>query len=145
VHRPILVAATDAVKDSPTSVRNDVAHPCVLRADGSRVVEHSRCNGSTCQLRGTPRHRALRSRAFTECLQSRSGDAVGRWLVWIVKQIVDNNVADPDNPVGRSGGGFMPRLLFDIRGSTPDELAMFHRAEVAKWGKIVKDSGARLD
>jgi len=33
----------------------------------------------------------------------------------------------------------------DIRGSTPEELAAFHRAEVAKWGKIIKDSGAKLD
>jgi tripartite-type tricarboxylate transporter receptor subunit TctC len=33
----------------------------------------------------------------------------------------------------------------DIAGSTPDELARFHRAELAKWAKIVKDSGAKLD
>jgi len=33
----------------------------------------------------------------------------------------------------------------DIRGSTPDELAAFHLAEIAKWGKIIKDSGAKLD
>lgn len=33
----------------------------------------------------------------------------------------------------------------DIRASTPDELAAFHRAELAKWAKIVKDSGAKLD
>ncbi len=33
----------------------------------------------------------------------------------------------------------------DIRASTPDELATFQRAELAKWGKIIKDSGAKLD
>ena len=33
----------------------------------------------------------------------------------------------------------------DIRASTPDELATFQRAELAKWGKIVKDSGAKVD
>ena len=33
----------------------------------------------------------------------------------------------------------------DIVGSTPEELAQFHRAELAKWAKIVKDSGAKLD
>jgi tripartite-type tricarboxylate transporter receptor subunit TctC len=33
----------------------------------------------------------------------------------------------------------------DIRASTPVELGRFHRAELAKWAKIVKDSGAKLD
>ena len=33
----------------------------------------------------------------------------------------------------------------DIRASTPDELATFQRAELAKWAKIVKDSGAKVD
>jgi tripartite-type tricarboxylate transporter receptor subunit TctC len=33
----------------------------------------------------------------------------------------------------------------DIRASTPGELAAFHLAELAKWAKIVKDSGAKLD
>ena len=33
----------------------------------------------------------------------------------------------------------------DIRASTPDELATFQRAELAKWGKIIKDSGATVD
>ena len=33
----------------------------------------------------------------------------------------------------------------DVAGTTPDELARFHRAELAKWAKIVKDSGAKLD
>lgn len=33
----------------------------------------------------------------------------------------------------------------DIKASTPDELARFQRAELAKWGKIIKDSGAKVD
>jgi tripartite-type tricarboxylate transporter receptor subunit TctC len=33
----------------------------------------------------------------------------------------------------------------DIRASSADELAQFQRAELAKWAKIVKDSGAKLD
>jgi len=33
----------------------------------------------------------------------------------------------------------------DIIASSPNELAAFQRAEIAKWGKIVKDSGAKLD
>jgi tripartite-type tricarboxylate transporter receptor subunit TctC len=33
----------------------------------------------------------------------------------------------------------------DIRASTPDELARFHRAELDKWAKIIKESGAKLD
>ena len=33
----------------------------------------------------------------------------------------------------------------DIVASTPEELGQFHRAELAKWAKIVKDSGAKLD
>lgn len=33
----------------------------------------------------------------------------------------------------------------DVIASTPDELAAFQRAEIAKWGKIVKDSGAKVD
>jgi tripartite-type tricarboxylate transporter receptor subunit TctC len=33
----------------------------------------------------------------------------------------------------------------DVAGTTPEELAQFHRAELAKWARIVKDSGAKLD
>jgi hypothetical protein len=29
--------------------------------------------------------------------------------------------------------------------STPQELGAFNRAELVKWAKIVKDSGAKLD
>jgi tripartite-type tricarboxylate transporter receptor subunit TctC len=33
----------------------------------------------------------------------------------------------------------------DIRTTTPDELAAFQKAEMQKWGKIVRDSGAKVD
>ena len=30
-------------------------------------------------------------------------------------------------------------------GSTPDELAAYQKAEITKWVKVVKDSGAKAD
>lgn len=33
----------------------------------------------------------------------------------------------------------------DPVGGTPEEFAAFHKAELAKWAKVVKDSGARID
>ena len=30
-------------------------------------------------------------------------------------------------------------------GGTPEQLATFNRAELAKWAKVVKDSGAKVD
>jgi tripartite-type tricarboxylate transporter receptor subunit TctC len=36
-------------------------------------------------------------------------------------------------------------LGIEVVGSSPDEFAAFMRSETAKWGKIVKDSGAKID
>ncbi|MGZ5233294.1 MAG: tripartite tricarboxylate transporter substrate binding protein, partial [Burkholderiales bacterium] len=36
-------------------------------------------------------------------------------------------------------------LGFDVVGSKPEELAVFLKSEIAKWTKVVKESGARLD
>ena len=48
-------------------------------------------------------------------------------------------LAQPDVEAAPARGGR------DVVGSTPDELAGFQRAELAKWAKIVKDSGAKVD
>jgi tripartite-type tricarboxylate transporter receptor subunit TctC len=48
-------------------------------------------------------------------------------------------LAQPDTKERLTGIGV------DIRASSADELAQFQRAELAKWAKIVKDSGAKLD
>jgi tripartite-type tricarboxylate transporter receptor subunit TctC len=37
----------------------------------------------------------------------------------------------------------LTELGLDPVGSTPDELAAWQRAEIAKWAKVVKDSGAK--
>ena len=33
----------------------------------------------------------------------------------------------------------------DTVGNTPDEFAVYLKSEIAKWGKVVKDSGAKVD
>jgi len=33
----------------------------------------------------------------------------------------------------------------DAVGSTPEELATYQKAEITKWAKVVKDSGAKAD
>jgi len=39
----------------------------------------------------------------------------------------------------------LERQGVEARGTTPKEFGDFIRAELAKWGKVVKDSGARVD
>jgi len=38
----------------------------------------------------------------------------------------------------RAGGG-------DVAPDTPDQFAAFVRNEIAKWGKAIKDAGAKID
>jgi len=33
----------------------------------------------------------------------------------------------------------------ELVGNLPDEFAAFHRNELEKWSKMIKDSGAKLD
>jgi len=33
----------------------------------------------------------------------------------------------------------------EVGGRPPEEFAAFVRAEIAKWGKVIKDAGIRLD
>ncbi len=39
----------------------------------------------------------------------------------------------------------LTRLASEVMANTPEEFAAFQRAEIAKWAKVVKDSGARID
>ena len=49
------------------------------------------------------------------------------------------------NPFAPGGATDQLAVGVDVIGSTPDELAGFQHAELAKWAKIVKDSGAKVD
>ncbi|MGE5139165.1 MAG: tripartite tricarboxylate transporter substrate binding protein, partial [Rudaea sp.] len=40
---------------------------------------------------------------------------------------------------------FMARLGAEPRPMTPREFSAFIRSELAKWGKVVRESGARAD
>jgi tripartite-type tricarboxylate transporter receptor subunit TctC len=39
----------------------------------------------------------------------------------------------------------LTKLASEVVADTPDEFAAFQKAEIAKWAKVVKDSGARID
>ena len=65
--------------------------------------------------------------------------ATPRDLVQKISADMRRALAQPDTKERLTGIGV------DIAGTTPEELAQFHRTELAKWAKIVKDSGAKLD
>ncbi|MCE9639327.1 MAG: tripartite tricarboxylate transporter substrate binding protein, partial [Betaproteobacteria bacterium] len=37
------------------------------------------------------------------------------------------------------------KLASEVMANSPQEFAAFQKAEIAKWAKVVKDSGARID
>jgi len=39
----------------------------------------------------------------------------------------------------------LTKLASEVMADTPDQFAAFQKAEIAKWAKVVKDSGARID
>jgi tripartite-type tricarboxylate transporter receptor subunit TctC len=39
----------------------------------------------------------------------------------------------------------MTALGFEVVGGTPEELGAFLKAEIAKWSKVIRDSGAKVD
>ena len=65
--------------------------------------------------------------------------ATPRELVEKISADMRRALAQPDTRERLTGIGV------DIVASTPQELGEFNRAELVKWAKIVKDSGAKLD
>ena len=65
--------------------------------------------------------------------------ATPRAIVDKISSDMRRALAQPDMKERLAGLGVV------VIGSTPDELAVFQRSELAKWGKIIKDSGAKVD
>ena len=39
----------------------------------------------------------------------------------------------------------LTKLASEVLANTPEEFAAFQKAEISKWAKVVKDSGAHID
>jgi tripartite-type tricarboxylate transporter receptor subunit TctC len=39
----------------------------------------------------------------------------------------------------------LTKLASEVMADTPEQFAAFQKAEIAKWARVVKDSGARID
>ena len=48
-------------------------------------------------------------------------------------------LADPEAKKALTGGGF------DVAGTSPAEFRAFQQAEIAKWGKVIRATGAKPD
>lgn len=62
------------------------------------------------------------------------GDIIGTLNAEIVRHLAAESMKEQ-----------LERQGVEARGTTPQELAAFIRAELAKWGRVVKDSGAKAD
>ena len=66
-----------------------------------------------------------------------AGAVGGRHAVAAIPRVVRADTAPVAAKLAEAG--------LDAVGSTPDELAAYQRAEIAKWAKVVKDSGAKVE
>jgi hypothetical protein len=39
----------------------------------------------------------------------------------------------------------LTKLASEVMADSPEQFAVFQKAEIAKWARVVKDSGARID
>ena len=65
--------------------------------------------------------------------------ATPRAVVTLLNQKITQVMRDPEFARAYEQRGF------DIIASTPDECAVFLKSELAKWGKVIKSTGARME
>ena len=67
----------------------------------------------------------------------------------IVSQPGGEDLLYVDLNLVHEGGTFMREKLTnlgcDVVGNKPEELAAFFKNEMAKWSKVIKESGAKID